>query len=436
MTGTDTEIRPFRIDIPQEDLDDLQARLDRTRWPDELPGVGWDYGVPLGYVKELAEYWRTGYDWRAWESRLNAYPQFTTTIDGQNIHFLHVRSPEPDALPLILTHGWPGSIVEYLDVIDPLSDPRAHGGDPSDAFHLVIPSLPGYGFSGPTHEAGWTNPRIAKAWAELMDRLGYDRYGAVGNDAGSMINPELGRLDPEHVVGVHVTQIFSFPSGDPSEMADLTEEEQRELGTLQWFYENKMSFNTLMAQQPQTLAFALLDSPVGLLAWNAQLLGEELDRDFVLTNVMLYWLTGTAGSAARLYYENAHADAADRTDHRADRAGRVRGRLQRHPPLRRPRPHEHRSLVDVRRRRRTLRGAQGARSPRRRRAGVLPETCAEASIVGAVRPGRSSVPSDTAVAAREVGEQLGKFEHARVCPDPMACTTSTWISGVCWMLAR
>ena len=307
MTGTDTEIRPFRIDIPKADLDDLQARLDRTRWPDELPGVGWDYGVPLGYVKELTEYWRTDYDWRAWESRLNAYPQFTTTIDGQNIHFLHVRSPEPDALPVILTHGWPGSIVEFLDVIDRLSDPRAHGGDPSDAFHLVIPSLPGYGFSGPTHEAGWTNPRIAKAWAELMSRLGYERYGGVGNDAGSMINPELGRHDPEHVLGVHVTQIFSFPTGDPSEMADLTEEEQRELGTLQWFYENKMSFNTLMAQQPQTLSFALLDSPVGLLAWNAQLLGEELDRDFVLTNVMLYWLTGTAGSAARLYYENAHA---------------------------------------------------------------------------------------------------------------------------------
>jgi epoxide hydrolase len=306
-TGNDTEIRPFRIDVPQADLDDLQARLERTRWPDELPGVGWDYGVPLGYVKELTEYWRTGYDWRVWESKLNAYPQFTTTIDGQNVHFLHVRSPEPDALPVILTHGWPGSIVEYLDVIDRLSDPRAHGGDPSDAFHLVIPSLPGYGFSGPTHEAGWTNERIAKAWAVLMGRLGYDRYGAVGNDAGSMINPELGRNDPEHVLGVHVTQIFSFPSGDPSEMADLTDEEQRELGTLQWFYENKMSFNTLMAQQPQTLSFALLDSPVGLLAWNAQLLGDDLDRDFVLTNVMLYWLTGTAGSAARLYYENAHA---------------------------------------------------------------------------------------------------------------------------------
>jgi epoxide hydrolase len=302
-----TEIRPFRIDIPQAALDDLRGRLARTRWADELPGVGWDYGVPLNYVQRLADYWRTGYDWRVWEAGLNRYPQFTTEIDGQNIHFLHVRSPEPDAFPLILTHGWPGSIVEYLNVIGPLSDPRAHGGDPAHAFHLVIPSLPGFGFSGPTHETGWNRYRTARAWAELMARLGYTRYGAVGNDAGSLVNPELGRIDPEHVVGLHVTQIFSFPSGDPAELADLTPEEQHELETLQWFYQNKMSFNTLMSQQPQTLAYALLDSPVGLLAWNAQLLGEDLDDDFALTNVMLYWLTGTAGSAARFYYEDAHA---------------------------------------------------------------------------------------------------------------------------------
>src|SRR6185295_8348579 len=193
------------------------------------------------------------------------------------------------------------------DIIDPLVDPRGHGGDPASAFHLVIPSLPGYGFSGPTHESGWTNVRIAAAWVELMRRLGYERYGAAGNDAGSMISPEVGRLDPDHVVGVHVTQIFSFPSGDPSDFADLTEQEASELSTLQWFVENKFSFNTLMAQQPQTLAYAINDSPLGLLAWNAQLLGEDLDPDFQLTNVMLYWLTGTAASAARLYYENAHA---------------------------------------------------------------------------------------------------------------------------------
>ena len=300
-------VKPFKIQIPQNALDDLRDRLDRTHWPDELPDTGWDYGVPLSYVRSLAEYWCDGYDWRKWEAELNQYPQFTTTIDGQNIHFLHVRSPQPDALPLILTHGWPGSVVEFLKIIGPLSDPKIHGGNPAEAFHLVIPSLPGYGFSGPTQEPGWNRYRIARAWAELMNRLGYDRYGAVGNDAGSFVSPELGRIAPDHVVGVHVTQIFSFPSGDPAEMADLTPEEQSELGTLQWFYQNKMSFNTLMAQQPQTLAYALLDSPVGLLAWNAQLLGEDLDPDFALTNVMLYWLTGTAGSAARLYYENAHA---------------------------------------------------------------------------------------------------------------------------------
>lgn len=309
MTGAmgSEEIRPFKIDIPQSDLDDLRDRLARTRWPDELPGVGWDYGVPMGFVRGLADRWATSYDWRAWESRLNGYPQFTTTIDGQDIHFLHIRSPEDGAFPLILTHGWPGSVVEYIDVIDPLSDPRAHGAEAIDAFDLVIPSLPGFGFSGPTREQGWNRYRTAAAWAELMRRLGYQRYGAVGNDAGSMISPELGRIDPEHVAGVHVTQLFSFPSGDPSEMADLSEEEQRELATLQWFLENKISFNQLMSQQPQTLAYALLDSPVGLLAWQAQLFDEDMDPDFVLTNVMLYWLTATAGSAARSYYEDAHA---------------------------------------------------------------------------------------------------------------------------------
>ena len=302
---TDTTIQPFSIDIPQYQLDDLKDRLERAHWPDELPGDG-DYGERQAYVRRLADHWQTAYDWRSLERRLNAYPQFTTEIDGQTVHFLHVRSPEPNALPLIITHGWPGSIVEFLDVIGPLSDPRAHGGDPAIAFDLVIPSIPGYGFSGPTREPGWNNYRIAAAWVELMRRLGYERYGAVGNDAGSMISPEVGRLDQEHVIGVHVTQIFSFPSGDPSEFAGMTGEEQRELGTLQWFVENKMSFNTLMAQQPQTLGYAISDSPLGLLAWNGQLLGEDLDPDFAISNVMLYWLTGTGTSAARLYYENAH----------------------------------------------------------------------------------------------------------------------------------
>ena len=185
---SDTDIRPFRIDIPQADLDDLRDRLARTRWPDELPGVGWSRGVPLGYLKELAEYWRTDYDWRAHEAGLNAFPQFTTAIDGQTIHFLHVRSPEPDALPLILTHGWPGSFVEFLDLIGPLTDPRAHGGDPADAFHVVIPSLPGFGFSSPLAETGWELARTAKAWVELMRRLGYERYGAHGGDIGAGVS--------------------------------------------------------------------------------------------------------------------------------------------------------------------------------------------------------------------------------------------------------
>jgi pimeloyl-ACP methyl ester carboxylesterase len=300
-------VRDARIEIPQSDLDDLQSRLERTRWGEELAGAGSDYGVPMGYVRRLAEYWLDGYDWRTWEARLNRCSPCETEIDGQRIHFLHVRSREAGAFPLVLTHGWPGSIFEFLDVVGPLTDPESHGGDRRDAFHVVIPSLPGYGSSGPTRERGWHNVRIAAAWAALMARLGYERYGAVGNDAGSMISPELGRIDPEHVVGVHVTQLFSFPSGDPAEMNDLGQDEQSQLRTLQWFYENKFSFNVLMAQQPQTIGYAIDDSPVGLLAWLAQLLGEELDPDFVLANVMTYWLTRTGSSAARLYYENAHS---------------------------------------------------------------------------------------------------------------------------------
>jgi pimeloyl-ACP methyl ester carboxylesterase len=216
-------IKPFKIKIPQSQVDDLQTRLAMTRFTDEIPGSGSDYGVRLEWVKRMVEYWRSGYDWRTWESTLNAHPQFTTEIDGQDIHFLHVRSAKENALALILTHGWPGTVVEYLDVIDDLSQD----------FHLVIPSLPGFGFSGPTRERGWNRYRTARAWAALMERLGYDRYGAVGNDAGSFVSPELGRVDPEHVIGVHVTQIFSFPTGNPAEFEDLTEEEQAALQHLQ-----------------------------------------------------------------------------------------------------------------------------------------------------------------------------------------------------------
>ena len=317
--NNNTDITPFRIDIPQADLDELRYRLDRTRWANELPNEvpddavqtgpvkpGWEYGVPLNYVQELVRLWRGSYDWRKWEAKLNSYPQFTTTIDGQNIHFLHVRSPEPDATPLILTHGWPNTVVEYLDLIGPLTDPRSHGGDPADAFHLVIPSLPGFGFSGHTTEKGWDQYRTAEAWAELMRRLGYDRYGAHGNDAGAIVSPTLGRLDPEHVLGVHVNQIFSFPSGDPAEFAGLTEQELGQLAFLQSFNEEMSAFATLQSTQPQNLAHALADSPAGQLAWIGQLLAA-VDPEVVLTNATIYWLTNTGASSARFYYENHHA---------------------------------------------------------------------------------------------------------------------------------
>ena len=242
-----------------------------------------------------------------WEKKLNAYPQFTTTIDRQNIHFLHVRSQEANALPLVLTHGWPMSVVDYLDLIDPLIDPRSHGGEAGQAFHLVIPSLPGFGFSGPTSERGWDRYRVARAWAELMRRLGYDCYGAQGIDWGSIISPEVGRFDHSHVIGVHVTEIFSFPSGDPVELEALTEQEEKQLQSFQWWVENKGAYNPLQSTVPQTLAHALADSPVGQLAWNYQIYGDAVSFDYILTNVMIYWLTNTAASSARFYYENAHA---------------------------------------------------------------------------------------------------------------------------------
>jgi microsomal epoxide hydrolase len=308
-------MRPFRIDIPQADLDDLRRRLADTRWPDELPGVGWERGVPLAHLKELAEYWRTEYDWRAAEARLNRYPQFVTEIDGATVHFLHVRSPEPDALPLLITHGWPGSVAEFLDVIGPLTDPRAHGGDPADAFHVVIPSIPGYGFSRPLTQTGWDVPRIANAWAELMRRLGYDRYVAQGGDAGSPISLVLGALDPGSVAGVHVNMLMTFPSGDPAEIAALDEGDRERLGRLARFDQDQSGYMKIMATRPQTLAYALTDSPAGQLAWITEKFWEwtdsvkspedAVDRDALLTIVSIYWLTATAGSSAQFYYEGA-----------------------------------------------------------------------------------------------------------------------------------
>ncbi|WP_435270478.1 epoxide hydrolase family protein [Streptomyces sp. 1222.5] len=325
MTTSPAEsIEPFRLSVPQSDLDDLYDRLDRTRWPAELPGAGWEYGVPAGYLRDLVRYWRHTYDWRAAEAELNRWPQFTTTIDGANVHFAQVRSPEPDATPLVLTHGWPGSIVEFLDVVGPLTDPVAHGGDAADAFHVVVPSLPGFGLSGPTTEPGWEAGRVADAWAELMRRLGHERFGVQGGDWGAAVSRELGRAHPDRVIGVHLNllpggQAATEPTED--ELAGLgPEERERTLRSwrrwAEWSREGT-GYAVLQSTRPHTLAYALTDSPVGQLAWivekfrewsdSEELPEEAVGRDRLLTNVMLYWLTGTAGSSGRIYYERAHA---------------------------------------------------------------------------------------------------------------------------------
>ncbi|MER8073207.1 epoxide hydrolase family protein [Streptomyces sp. NPDC094034] len=318
-------IRPFRLDIPQSELDDLRDRLDRTRWPDELPGVGWAYGVPLGYLRELARYWRHEYDWRAAEAGLNGWPQFTTTIDGANIHFAHVRSPEPDATPLLMTHGWPGSIVEFARVAGPLTDPRTHGGDPSDAFHLVLPSIPGFGLSGPTRETGWEFRRVAAAFTELMRRLGYERYGAQGGDWGAAISREIGRTRPDLVIGVHLNLLPNAAAAHQpgADELDALPPQERARTLASWeraqeWSRERQGYADIQSTRPQTLAYGLTDSPVGQLAWIVEKFKEwtdsrdrpedAVDRDQMLTNVMLYWLTGTAGSSARIYYERAHAD--------------------------------------------------------------------------------------------------------------------------------
>ena len=314
-----TEIVPFHIAIPQADVDDLKARLANTRWPAESPGEGWSRGVPTEYLKTFAEYWQNTYDWRVHEAALNAYPQFTTSIDGQTIHFLHVRSPEPGATPLMLIHGWPGSIVEFLDVIGPLSDPRAHGGDPADAFHLVIPSIPGYGFSVPLSAPGWAYGRISAAFAELMRRLGYDRYGAQGGDAGAFIAPELGRIDSTHMIGVHVNALVHIPSVVEilTGLVFFSRAERVRLARFKNFRNDMMGYLQIQSTRPKTLAYGLTDSPVGQLAWILEKFKEWADpaaglpdvaigRDRVLTDISLYWFSGTAGSSANLYYEILH----------------------------------------------------------------------------------------------------------------------------------
>ncbi|GAA2998048.1 epoxide hydrolase [Streptosporangium longisporum] len=314
--NNDTGIRPFRVAVPRSDLDDLADRLARTRWPRELPDTGWDRGVPLGHLRDLAAYWADGFDWPAREAELNAIPQFTTVIDGQDVHFLHVRSPEPDALPLILTHGWPSSPYEFTDVIGPLTDPRAHGGDPADAFHVVIPSLPGYGFSTPVRERGWGNLfRVAGAWAELMSRLGYERYAAQGTDVGSGVAGLLAMVDAERVVGVHLTGVSaSMPFGPPIALDGLSAADRARAERFNAFQADGLGYLHLQATRPRTIGYALNDSPVGQLAWITEKFAEWTDpavtlpeeavgRDRLLVCASVFWFTGAGSSSAHAVYE-------------------------------------------------------------------------------------------------------------------------------------
>ncbi|MGK5521477.1 epoxide hydrolase family protein [Micromonospora sp. URMC 107] len=305
---------PFRIDIPQADLDDLRDRLARARWPRQLPGDGWSRGVPLDYLRDLAEHWATGYDWRAQEARLNGFPQFVTEIDGLDVHFLHVRSPEPDALPLILTHGWPNSFVEFTDLIGPLTDPRAYGADPAHAFHVVVPSVPGFGFSQAPPRTGFTVGRVARMWAGLMRRLGYDRYGTQGGDLGAYVAPEVAVAAPGHVVGVHVDGGLGFPTD--ADVPEMSDGERALYAEMRQWTSGGVDHHALLRAAPQTVAYAWNDSPVGLLAWLVQKFKEftltaptpeqAIARDLILTNATLYWLTGTAGTSSWFMYDNTH----------------------------------------------------------------------------------------------------------------------------------
>lgn len=317
MTG---EIRPFSIKVDDEALKDLRVRLQRTRWPEAELVDDWSQGVPLQWIREICDYWADDYDWRAREARLNRFSQFMTEIDGLDIHFLHLRSPERDALPLIITHGWPGSIVEFMKVIDPLVNPVAHGGDPADAFHVVCPSLPGFGFSAKPRSTGWGVDRIASAWASLMARLGYARYGAQGGDWGSAITTSLGAQDSEHCAGIHITLAFSTR---PQVQGEPTREEQRALTGIKHYSDWDSGYSKQQSTRPQTLAYGLTDSPAGQAAWILEKFWAWTDcdghpenifsKDELLDNVMLYWVTATAGSSARLYWESFGPRRAART---------------------------------------------------------------------------------------------------------------------------
>jgi len=310
------DVVPFTIAIPDEALVDLRARLTRTRFPEPAPAGGWQYGVELEYLRELVDYWRDAYDWRRCEERLNSFDNFVTEIDGTRLHFIHARSPEPDAFPVVITHGWPGSVVEFVEVIGPLTNPRAHGGDPADAFHVVCPSIPGYTFSGPTHEPGWDTRRVANALAQLVAHLGYNRYGAQGGDWGAMISVQLGLVDAVHLAGIHLNLVVAGPSPD-DDLTALSESEQLALKDMAEYAEHDSGYNKIQSTKPQTLGYALEDSPAGLAAWIVEKwrtwsdCGGDVERSFtkdqLLDNVMLYWLTGTAHSSARMYYETTRS---------------------------------------------------------------------------------------------------------------------------------
>jgi pimeloyl-ACP methyl ester carboxylesterase len=306
-------IEPFEVRVDDAVLDDLQRRLAATRFPDQIADTGWEYGVPVDYLRELVDHWRETYDWRTHEARLNELPHHRTTVDGQSIHFVHARSRHDDALPLLLIHGWPGSIVEFLGVIPRLTDPEAHGGSASDAFHVVAPSLPGYGFSEVTRTRGWDSWRIARAFVELMRRLDYEQYGAQGGDWGAQVATRIGAIDPSHCRALHLNMPIASP---PAEKVSLTDEDKADLAAMQQFQVEEAGYAHEQATKPQTLGVALNDSPAGLLAWTLEKFRTWSDcdgrpenvftRDQLLTNVMVYWVTGTSASAARLYWEHQH----------------------------------------------------------------------------------------------------------------------------------
>ncbi|TXS92826.1 epoxide hydrolase [Parahaliea maris] len=316
-------IRPFRIDIPDAVLADLKTRLAATRWPDAETVDDWSQGIPLAYVQEVAGYWQSGYDWRQREEALNRWPQYLAEVDGLDIHFIHARSPHEDALPLIISHGWPGSVVEFNKVIAPLTDPVAHGGRAADAFHVVAPSLPGYGFSGKPTRAGTSVERIGRLWGQLMAQLGYDRYVAQGGDWGSMVTQSIGQTETEHCAGIHINMPTVAP--DPETMNNLSAAEQSALEAMGFYQQWDSGYSKQQSTRPQTLGYGLADSPTGQLAWILEKFyawtdcGKDgvkhpenaLSRDEMLDNVMFYWLNNAAASSARLYWESFNSPNLD-----------------------------------------------------------------------------------------------------------------------------